>query len=284
MRMTLEHKPAYVVMTIAIVAFIVGSILYTHPLKWSMDTYLFSHDLPIFVISLTAVLLSFCIFKHKFDSRGAWKFFLLGFALWATAEFVWFLYEGVLGIIDPWPSLADVFWVAGYLPLAIGLFMYAKDAKAKNLFKNFLASVTGVAGSSLALIFIFGVNVFPSDVSFFEGILLLAYPIGDIFLLLLSLFLLETVFKHKQGPEFVSWLCLSGGFLLFAIYDIMFSYLITDEQMSHMLFNIIYLGAYLLIATAAFLQIVSKSKKVIYPYLLAKPIHLLFPQHLKQQQ
>jgi len=281
--MTLEHKPAYVVMTAAIVVFIVGSILYLHPLKWSEATYLFSHNLLIFVISLTAVLLSFCIFKHKFDPGGAWKFFLLGFGLWAAAEFIWFFYAGVLGIETPWPGIADVFWVAGYLPFAIGLFLHVKNVKAENLFKNFLMSVTGVAGSSLALIFIFGVNVFPSDVSFFEGILLLAYPIGDIFLLLLSVLLLKAALKHKEHrQQFVSWACLAGGFLLFAVYDIMFSYLVTSEQMSHMLFNIVYLGAYLLVAMSAFSVIISKSGKISYPYQLTKLTllpSLLHPKH-----
>ncbi len=282
--MNLEHKPAYVVMAIAIAAFIVGSILYTHPLKWSMNTYLFSHDILIFIISFTAVLLSFCVFRHKFDPSGAWKFFLLGFSLWAVAEFTWFLYEGVLGIIDPWPSVADVFWVAGYLPLAIGLFMYAKDVKAKNLFKSFLVSVTGVTASTFAIVFIFGVNVFPSDVSLFEGILLLAYPIGDVFLLSLSALLLEAAFKHKEHRrEFVSWACLAGGFLLFAVYDIIFSYMVTSKQMSHMLFNILYLGAYLLIAMSAFSVIISKSKKISYPYLLEKLTLLPSLLHLKHQ-
>lgn len=282
MRMTLEHKQAYVVMTTAIVVFIVGSILYLHPLKWSEAAYLFSHDILIFVISLTAVLLSFCIFKHKFDSNGAWKFFLLGFGLWAAAEFIWFFYEGVLGV-DPFPSLADLFWLAGYLPLAMGLIMYVMEIKAKDIFRNFLVSITGVTASTFAIIFIFGVNVFPSDVSLFEGILLLAYPIGDIFLLLLSVLLLKAALKHKEHrQQFVSWACLAGGFLLFAVYDIMFSYLVTSEQMSHMLFNIVYLGAYLLVAMSAFSVIISKSRKISYPYQLTKLTllpSLLHPKH-----
>jgi len=284
MHMTLEHKPAYIVMATAIVVFIAGSILYLHPLKWSDATYLFSHDILIFIISLTAVLLSFCIFKHKFDPGGAWKFFLLGFSLWAAAEFAWFFYEGVLGIETPWPGIADIFWVAGYIPFAIGLFLHVKDVKAGNLFKNFLMSVAGVASSSLALIFIFGTNVFPSDVSFFEGILLLAYPIGDVFLLLLSVLLIEAAFKHKEHrQEFVSWACMAGGFFLFAVYDIMFSYLVTSEQMSHMLFNIVYLGAYLLVAMSAFSVIISKSKKISYPYQLTKSMLLLSLLHPKHQ-
>ena len=281
--MTLEHKQAYVVMTTAIVVFIVGSILYLHPLKWSGTTYLFSHDMLIFIISFTAVMLSFCIFKHKFDPSGAWKFFLLGFGLWATAEFIWFFYEGVLGV-DPFPSLADLFWLAGYLPLAIGLFLYVKDVKVKDIFRNFLVSITGVTASTFAIIFIFGVNVFPSDVSLFEGILLLAYPIGDIFLLLLSVLLLKAALKHKEHrQQFVSWACLAGGFLLFAVYDMMFSYMVTSDQMSHMLFNILYLGAYLLVAMSAFSQIISKSKKLSYPYQLTKPTPLLSLLHPKQQ-
>ena len=46
-----------------------------------------------------------------------WILVDLSLALWLVAETTWFVYEGVLGRTVPYPSVADFFWLIGYLPL-----------------------------------------------------------------------------------------------------------------------------------------------------------------------
>ena len=50
------------------------------------------------------------LFPRLYASLG------LALALWFAAEVVWAYYEIVVGVETPFPSLADVLWLAGYIP------------------------------------------------------------------------------------------------------------------------------------------------------------------------
>lgn len=56
----------------------------------------------------------------------AYLFLFIGILLWLLAEVTWAYYELGLAIERPFPSIADVFWLAGYGPLGYHLFSMSR--------------------------------------------------------------------------------------------------------------------------------------------------------------
>jgi len=264
--MKLEQKLSVAVMAFVSIVLLAMFTLHFYPLNLSDSTFVFLQDILIALAALAAASMSFILIQLKTDFRGAWKYLAIGLGAWTIGEFVWFTYENVFGVLNPFPSLADVFWAAGYLPLAIGLAIYIKDIKAEKLFKSFFASVVGVVGTSFALIGLFGFDIFPSK-GLLDGILALAYLIGDACLIFLSAILLGGVLKKHGKNEIGLWAFLAVGFLFIAVYDIMFSYIVGNDLTTvGDISNVVYVAAYFFITIAAFLAIKSKSEKIVYPH------------------
>ena len=59
-------------------------------------------------------------YKRDESQFKIWSAFLIGFALWASAEIVWAYISINFGEV-PVPSLADPLWLIGYLFFGIGL-------------------------------------------------------------------------------------------------------------------------------------------------------------------
>ena len=55
----------------------------------------------------------------------AWLFFVIFAVLWFVAEMIWAFYDLVLET-DPYPSIADAFWLAGYPFIFIFMVLYLK--------------------------------------------------------------------------------------------------------------------------------------------------------------
>src|SRR2546427_13263596 len=53
--------------------------------------------------------------KSIIDNNRAFVFIAVGIILWATAELTWTYYQLGLRIENPFPSIADGFWVIGYI-------------------------------------------------------------------------------------------------------------------------------------------------------------------------
>ena len=58
-------------------------------------------------------------------NKTVWAVLTVGLALWALGETSWFIIEAVLGL-DPYPSVADLFWVLGYPVIFVGLVLGMK--------------------------------------------------------------------------------------------------------------------------------------------------------------
>lgn len=61
-------------------------------------------------------------FKGKFGIVHLGLF--LGILLWFLGDTAWAIYETVLQIEIPYPSFADVFYLVGYIPIAMGMVQF----------------------------------------------------------------------------------------------------------------------------------------------------------------
>ena len=114
----------------------------------------------------------------------AWLFF--GFLLWAVAEGIW----AVLAIVEgeiPYPSIADYFFIVGYIPFYVALIKRYRSFHIRPTFRQRIYIFAAVSiVSAVTIIFILLPIIRSFDVQdLFVSFLNLFYPLGDLALLLL---------------------------------------------------------------------------------------------------
>ena len=184
------------------------------------------------IIAGVAALSSFFALRRYWDKIGSrisriWLCFTLGMLLWFLGEPCWASYAMFLNVEIPFPSIADVFWLSGYLPLFIALLLYVEIFQPAITFKLFL--VAGAIVASMSAI-IFSSLMIPvlANASQQDMVTLgvsLAYPALDLFLFLEAILGVSvfTITKLK-GRIGVAWHFMNAAILLNVIADMAFSY------------------------------------------------------------
>ncbi|GAA4604797.1 diguanylate cyclase (GGDEF)-like protein [Actinoplanes octamycinicus] len=127
---------------------------------------------------------------HRPRNAAVWYWFAAGQFTWAVGDLVWEYYQYVL-LQEPYPSAADIFYLASYPMLAIGLWLLIRGwgGGAARLAD---AAIAGV-GVGLALwIFVLHPIASDSTASAVERAISTAYPAADVLILALLARLLVT--------------------------------------------------------------------------------------------
>ena len=148
----------------------------------------------------------------------------LGVFFWFIGEFIWFIFEYFLNK-DPFPSIADFFYLTAYPILLIGLFTELKTNKTSWDFKKAIAGAFFVIVFSV-LVFYFGIYLaFDPEETFINNLVAIAYGLGDLILMVFALNILMIALGYKKGRLCLPWYYLLAGFfallsadLLFAVY------------------------------------------------------------------
>lgn len=166
------------------------------------------------------------VFRNGYASQmgKAWICFSAFAVLWFVAEAVWLVYELVYQI-DPWPSEADYFWLAGYP------FYFMFSAYYLKPFKTIVSKkivLVAAAASITALAFsLYLSEVQDIDFTNPEAVIGLAYPIADAVALFPITISLILFFKGRVN---FLWLMLLIGMLCFVISDLGFLIFTLDDS------------------------------------------------------
>lgn len=91
---------------------------------------IFSNALAPVIAGAAVVASGFSLQKYWNKSKDRfsmiWLCFTIGLFLWFIGESVWMGYTLVWNVGVPYPSIADVFWLCGYLPFFAALYLYVK--------------------------------------------------------------------------------------------------------------------------------------------------------------
>lgn len=214
-------------------AFIAGCVVvWVFGDSWfvEQDPLLFSWIQAILVLLLLAVA-SISLFKiglaYKFATMAGkgWSLLAVGMASWFVGEFIYVYMELILEI-DPFPTFADAFYLAGYIPLAAGLVIHAGLIKLPMSVGSKVLAATGTA--LIGTFIIVAVIVYPMSLSWpipdedvfvwFVGSL---YPILDV--MLVASVLIVTM-KLRKGKISVAWVLLLVGLLFTVVADTLFNW------------------------------------------------------------
>lgn len=160
-----------------------------------------------------------------------------GVALFLLGELLW-VYYSMVGT-DPFPSLADIFYLLAYPFFFYGFLKEIQLAEIKLSPKKILLATTIFI--VLSAVFFYAVFASIEVSGGIANVIAFLYILGDIVLVLCLVFLAFIIIEYRRGWISICWLWFLGGFIfilaadfVFAIYhasyiDNVYLYAITDS-------------------------------------------------------
>ncbi|HEU0296890.1 MAG TPA: hypothetical protein VFR47_29400, partial [Anaerolineales bacterium] len=166
--------------------------------------------------------------SSKDISKKIWGQIVVGMVAWTVAEGTWAYYEVILGQEVPYPSLADSFWLFGYVMFYVALLNQYRLFQTAPTQRQKLAVFWLVVVFSLIVSFLVLIPIIESfdPQKVLESLLNIAYPLFDLVLLILTL---AIIFSLEQGRFALTWRLLGLGLVFMSSADLMFSYASWNE-------------------------------------------------------
>ena len=220
----------------------------------------------ILYIPVTGVFVAVAsLMALRFRSTGshgkAWLFFLVAAISWFIAETLWSVYELAYNA-NPFPSVADVFYIGGY-PFLFAFLMYYLKPVRRAITKKMLATAIVISvGVTIPGIYM----AYSSDphVTLLENVLATAYPIADAIVFVPALIGISLFFR---GEVNFTWSLVCIGILCFTIGDLGFQFTtFTNTYYTGHPVDIILMWSYILFSFGAYdhLKIFKRNKSVDY--------------------
>lgn len=149
-------------------------------------------------------------------------FMSLGIFFWFIGDFIWFIFEYFLNK-NPFPSIADYFYLLAYPLLLVGLLIELKSNKLTwSVKKIAICALLAVLLGSMVL-YLGVVRAYDPTDLLINNIIAIAYGIGDLILILFAVAILMVAVGYRYGKLFVPWLCILVGFFLILNADVLFA-------------------------------------------------------------
>jgi len=189
----------------------------------------------------------------------------MALTLWTLAELTWTYYQLGLSIENPFPSIADAFWLAGY-PFIIYFTYGMNKALAKGGYYDREALLMLSVSAGLTLGYIFNLTFGVADMlSAAEGdmgwLISILYPILDTIALIPCLLIVASFRGHnKESAYSIEWLLLSCSIIIVTIVDIGFGYseMLGRSEEEQWFWDTMYAASYIVMAGALFTLVYSR--------------------------
>jgi diguanylate cyclase (GGDEF)-like protein len=136
------------------------------------------------VIGLSSVLaIAAGLRLHRPIRRAPWYWMLAGLALWVAGDTLWTWYERIAHT-DPFPSLADVLYLAAYPIVAVGIVLLIRARRSSDDWGGVIDSTIVTVGLGLVCwVFLMRPTVLDTADPLLARLIGLAYPLCDVLLL-----------------------------------------------------------------------------------------------------
>jgi hypothetical protein len=196
----------------------------------------------------------------------------IALTLWTLAELTWSYYQLGLHIENPFPSVADAFWLAGY-PFIIYFTYGMNKALSKGGYYDREALLMLSISAGLTLGYIFNLTFGVADMlSAAEGdmgwLISILYPILDTIALIPCLLIVASFRRRSDKSAYsIQWLLLSCSIIIVTIADIGFGYseVLGRSEEQQWFWDIMYAASYIVMAGAMLTL-------AYYQYINAKPL------------
>ncbi|HXW03361.1 MAG TPA: two-component sensor histidine kinase, partial [Nitrosarchaeum sp.] len=116
-----DHNPI-----IFLVSFLLGITLLYQVRPFLEDSQFIVISIPSYaiilgILILFSFLLTIKLYKQNHFQSKAFVLFTIGVSFWFTADQIWVIYENIYDV-DPFPSIADIFYIGAY-PFFVGFLL-----------------------------------------------------------------------------------------------------------------------------------------------------------------
>jgi hypothetical protein len=220
--------------------------------------YVLSNGLPPLLAIAAFIPAAAGLLRHGVNAKDrlsiVWLGYSLGVLFWFLGESTWAVYALWYSIPSPFPSVADGFWLAGYVPLMCAIVMMASPFRDFFSSKKMLTvnlAVFALAGLLLAVL-IPSTYVSWNGGSFLELAISLAYPLLDVALLVVAL---PILFLFSKGRFWRPFLFITIGLLLTFMADILFTWAtLNDVYYDGSYLELFFHWSYLMLAYGFYLR------------------------------
>lgn len=203
------------------------SLVYLFQAMYPDLIYVVSNVLSPSIAGVAVLLSAAALLKYwgnpqdKFST--IWLCFTLGMVFWFLGELIWAVYSLFLGVEIPYPSIADLLWLLGYVPLIIALQLYIHAFRFAISKTMYVATAVAV---SIAAFIVFALLALPvlTEAQGTETVTLiidLAYPALDLSLFSMSF---RGLLIFLQGKIAKAWMLINAANVMMSIADILFSF------------------------------------------------------------
>ena len=168
------------------------------------------------ILLVFSIILTIKLFKQKHSQSKAFLFFTIGVLFWFIAEQIFALYTYVY-FIDPFPSIADLFYIGAY-PFFVTFLLIALRPIRKTITKKIWLFSFILASAFLIPSFLLSYNSFEEqeESDFLSNSIALAYPILSS--IQFAPAIVGILFLTKKETSYY-WLLLLFGFLIYSMSD-----------------------------------------------------------------
>lgn len=174
--------------------------------------------------------------------------FTLSSLLYLVAEITWTLYNFVLDVDVPYPSIADVFYLSGAIVFVAGLYLVKKGLLNKPKVDPGMIILMILGSTGLALVMLYITNMSSGNLFELSTVLDIAYPVLDYISLVLVVNLFIVSMKRNVAE---AQAILTLGVVITALSDIAFSFATAmDLYAGGSLLDFMFVIGYLLFAVS----------------------------------
>lgn len=211
-----------------------------------LDSETLAQSLLYDVVGASAVAVALIgVWRNRPERRLPWILMAFGQALFVAGDLLWNWYEFVGE--DPFPSLADVLYLAGYPFIALGLVMMIRRRVGDGDRSGMLdAAILTTAVAILSWTFLIQPQAVGSELDPMSLAISLAYPVADLVLIGVAMGLLTT-----PGARTVSFRLLAASLGLLLVADQIYALQnLEGSYVSGSWIDSLYLVAYILFGAA----------------------------------
>jgi hypothetical protein len=253
--------------SIALAAIAAIGLLYTNPIYRlaGPQTVLWIYDLAVILFSLAGVGLSFLLWRSFSQGevlKTIWASLTLGLLLWTLGESMWSVDQLVFGEKLPYPSAADAAWLAGYVPLLVGLVLRYRSLQVQPK-TGWRVAVLGafLVLAALAVVFLILPIINSTDSGPLEQVVNVLYPIGDLTVALVALLIMLAL---TGGALSMPWGLIAAGYFLVSVSDLLYAFAVGQEiyqvdpafgvNFLTYVINFLYAVSYVIVALGIYMQ------------------------------
>jgi diguanylate cyclase (GGDEF)-like protein len=249
------RRPGGIIAALALLSLFVYIVwIFFFPFNPGEEEVISSLGLALYSL-LAAVFGIYIYFRKDFDHRlrRGWLLLALAAASNFIAELFWLYYKDILGV-DPFPSIADFFYLLFYPLTLVGvlLFPFAPLVQRERTIMWLDLGIVMLASCMVFWYFILA----PLQLSVEQGlagIIALAYPVGD---LLIFAGVVSLIQRDLEKLAHGSMILLGAGIVFTTFADVLFAYFeINAIPYAITLLNLLFLGGMLCQLLAAIWQL-----------------------------